>query len=428
MLIKKPSGIGRLFLFLQYQLILKMKKLLLPIMLLSAALFILNACCNKEKEQPYLVVLSMDAFRWDYPDSIPTPNLDLVAASGVKAVSLRPSYPSKTFPNHYTMATGLYPDHHGIVQNSFYDPDSNMHYAIRLREAVENGYFYGGEPIWVTAEKQGMKSASYFWVGSEAVIDGYKPSISKKYDWKVPYEDRIDSVLAWLQLPEPIRPHLIMWYMSEPDHLGHVYGPFAKEVNEMVMYQDTLLGIFMDKIAALPNADEINLIFTSDHGMQASNPDSTEYLEDYIQDSWVKDLQGYNPNYIIRAEEGCIDSLYHSLQQAEHLSTWKYGEVPAKLNYGTNPRCKDLMICADSAWRVKIRRDGREGSLGDHGYDNFNTDMHAIFYATGPAFKSGYSQPAFNNVDLYPLFAYILKLQPATVDGDLNNVKGMLVE
>ncbi|RLD76072.1 MAG: alkaline phosphatase family protein, partial [Bacteroidetes bacterium] len=302
-----------------------MKKTLTFLILVALVAFIVSSCCKKEKGQPYLVVLSMDAFRWDYPDSIPTPNLDMVAANGVKAVSLRPSYPSKTFPNHYTMATGLYPNNHGLVQNSFYDPDSQLHYTIRNRDAVENGYFYGGEPIWVTAEKQGMKSASFFWVGSEAIIDGYKPSISKIYDWRVPYEDRIDSVLAWLQLPPAIRPHLIMWYMSEPDHIAHEYGPFSKETREMVMYQDSLLGIFMDKIAALPNADEINLIFTADHGMQLSNPDSTEYLEDYIKQSWVKDIQGYNPNYIIQAEEDCIDSLYISMKKAKHLSSCKFG-------------------------------------------------------------------------------------------------------
>jgi alkaline phosphatase D len=405
-----------------------MKKI---IHLLSGLLIIslLNTCSiNNEEPQPYLVVLSMDAFRWDYPDSIPTPKLDAVAKDGVKAVSLRPAYPSKTFPNHYTMATGLYPDNHGIVQNSFYDPEINRHYAIRMREAVEDGSFYGGEPIWNTAEKQGVKSASFFWVGSEAKIDGLQPSIWKKYDWKVPYEDRMDSVLAWLQLPENQRPHLIMWYMSEPDHSGHTYGPFSEETNDMIMYQDTLIGIFMEKIAALPFADEINLVFTSDHGMQCSYPDSTEYLEDYIKESWTIDIQGYNPNYIIRAEEGCIDSIYTALQQAEHLTTWKYGEVPARFHYGTNPRCKDIMVVADSAWRVKIDRSGKKGNLGDHGYDNMNTDMHAIFYAIGPAFKKGYTQPTFNNVDLYPLFAHILKLQPAAVDGKFENVKGMLSE
>lgn len=405
-----------------------MRKAITLLFLLSIVSLYISSCCNKQDSKPYLVVLSMDGFRWDYPDSIPTPNLDAVAGKGVKAVSLQASFPTKTFPNHYTMATGLYPDHHGLVLNSFWDPDSNIYYAIRKREAVENGYFYGGEPIWNTAEKQGVKSASFFWVGSEATIGGYKPSISKKYDHKIPYEARMDSVIAWLQLPEAQRPHLVMWYMDEPDWTAHGYGPFATETNEVIMYQDTLLGIFMEKIAALPHADKINLIFTSDHGMQASDPERTEYLEDYIRESWIDKIQGYNPNFNIMAKDGCLDSLYQALQQAEHFKTWKAGEVPARLNYGSNKRCMDLVVCADSAWRIKIRRDDRRGSLGDHGYDNRNTDMHAIFYAMGPAFKSGHIHPTFNNVDLYPLMTHILGLEPAEVDGKFENVSGMLAE
>lgn len=403
-----------------------MKKVLIYILFFSAITFAVSSCCKKEESRPYLVVLSMDGFRWDYPDSIPTPNLDAIAATGVKAVSLMPAFPSKTFPNHYTMATGLYPNNHGIVLNSFWDPDSNIYYAISKRDAVENGYFYGGEPIWATAEKQGIRSASYFWVGSEAVIGGYQPSITKRYDWRVPYEDRIDSVLTWLQLPEAQRPHLIMWYMSEPDHSGHDYGPFARETNEVIMYQDSLLGVYIEKISALPNADEINLIITSDHGMQASSPDRTEYLEDYIKESWIAEIQGYNPNYNILAEEACLDSLYNALLLADHFKVWKADEVPERLHYGSNPRCMDLVVCADSAWRIKMKRDERRGSLGDHGYDNQNTDMHAIFYATGPAFKKDHLHPTFNNVDLYPLMAHILGLVPAEVDGKFGNVEEML--
>ncbi len=368
----------------------------------------------------------MDGFRWDYPDSVPTPNLDAIARDGVKAVALRPAFPSKTFPNHYTMATGLYPDHHGIVLNSFLDPATGRHYAIRDREAVGDGYFYGGEPIWVTAEKQGVRSASYFWVGTEADIQGMRPSIWKTYDNDFPYEQRIDSVLAWLQLPDDRRPRLIMWYMDEPDHSGHAYGPFSDETNKMIMYQDSLLGIYLKKISELPNAGDINLIITSDHGMQASDPERTEYLEDYLKESWIADLQGYNPNFNILAAEGCIDSIYTALLRAEHFSVWKAGEVPERLHYGTHPRCTDIIVCADSAWRIKPGRDNRRGSLGDHGYDNRNSDMHAIFYATGPAFRKGHLHPTFDNVDLYPLFAHILGLAPAPADGKFERVEGML--
>jgi len=216
--------------------------------------------------------------------------------------------------------------------------------------------------------------------------------------------------------------------MDEPDHSGHAFGPFSKETGKMIMYQDSLLGIYLQKISELPNAGDINLIITSDHGMQASDPERTEYLEDYLKESWIADLQGYNPNFNILAAEGCLDSIYNALLIGEHFSVWKAGEVPERLNYSTHPRCTDIIVCADSAWRLKPRRDNRRGSLGDHGYDNRNTDMYAIFYAMGPAFKKGYIQPVFNNVDLYPLMVHILGLVPAEVDGDFQDVAGMLID
>jgi alkaline phosphatase D len=239
----------------------------------------------------------------------------------------------------------------------------------------------------------------------------------------------MDSVLAWLQLPEEQRPQLIMWYMDEPDHSGHRHGPFSRHTDSVIMYQDSLLGVYLNRIAALPIADQINLIITSDHGMQASNPDSTEYLEDYIKEDWIAEIEGYNPNFNILAAEGCLDSLYSSLSKGKHFKVWKTGQLPARLNYGTNARCLDLVVCADSAWRIEGRRqEGRRPSYGDHGYDNRNTDMHAIFYAIGPVFKKGHLHPTFNNVDLYPLMAHILELTPAAVDGKIENVKEMLVK
>ena len=184
------------------------------------------SCKNSEQktEEPYVVMLSVDGFRWDYPDKVPTPNLDYIAENGVKAKSLKPAFPTKTFPNHYSMATGLYPDHHGIVLNSFYDEEMDKYYEIRNREAVENPDFYGGEPIWVTAENQNVTSASYFWVGSEAAVNGVSPTYWKKYDHSFHFEQRIDSVIAWLQLPEKERPHLILWYIHEPDNIGYRLG------------------------------------------------------------------------------------------------------------------------------------------------------------------------------------------------------------
>jgi len=392
-----------------------------------AGVLLLQYCkSNKPEESNYVVMLSLDGFRWDYPDSIPTPNLDQIAKTGVKAKSLQASFPTKTFPNHYSMATGLYPDHHGIVLNSFYDPKMDAYYAIRDREAVMNAEFYGGEPIWVTAEKQGITAASCFWVGSEAAIKGISPTYWKQYEHQLPFEQRIDTVIHWLSLPEKMRPHLITWYIHEPDAVGHRYGPFSPELSKTVTYLDSLVGIFIQRVNKLPYAKKINIIVTSDHGMGCISEERVVYLDDFIKESWVRTIQGGNPNFNIMAQENCLDSVYSSLKALEHISVWKSSEVPERFHYGNNPRITDIVVLADSAWSIGLRESNYDYNGGTHGYDNANTDMHAIFYACGPAFKKSHIQPTFNNTDLYTLIAHILGLKAAPNDGSFNNVKDML--
>ena len=404
----------------------KMKKflLLLPILL------VFISCSNQQKSEedsPYIVMLSVDGFRWDYADKVPTPNLDKIAKMGVKAESLKASFPTKTFPNHYSMATGLYPDHHGIVLNSFYDPPTQRHYSIFDREAVEDGYFYGGEPIWVTAEKQGVISGSYFWVGSESEIKGVRPTYWKRYDHDFPYEQRIDSVISWLQKPAELRPHLILWYIDEPDGTGHKSGPDSKEMKDKIVELDFLIGYFMAEIQDLPIADKINILVTSDHGMGNVSEERKVVLEEHLTMDWIEEMQGYNPNYNIKVKDGYYDSVFNELKKIEHIAFWKSDMVPERLHYGKSDRTLDLVVVADSSWSLVPSADKKVG-FGAHGYDNKNKDMFAIFYAYGPAFKENYISPSFNNVDIYPLIAHILNLQPAIIDGSLDNVKGLLKE
>lgn len=406
--------------------LLNMKKIIFSVLILPLIL----SCTHQsesEKELSYVVMLSVDGFRWDYADKVATPNLDKIARMGVKAESLKASFPTKTFPNHYSMATGLYPDHHGIVLNSFFDPPTGRHYSIFDREAVEDGYFYGGEPIWVTAENQGVISGSYFWVGSEAEIKGVRPTYWKKYEHKFPYKQRIDSVISWLQKPDEIRPHLVLWYFDEPDHTGHVFGPDSQELEDKIIELDFLIGYFIAEIEKLPIADKINVIVTSDHGMANISDERRVALEDNLTMEWVAEMQGYNPNYNIKVKDGYIDSIYNQLEKIEHISFWKSEMVPERFHYGSNDRTLDFVVVADSSWSLVPSLEKSVG-FGAHGYDNNNKDMHAIFHAYGPAFKENYTSPSFNNVDIYPLIAQILNLKPAEVDGSLDNVKGLLKE
>ncbi|MCF6242749.1 MAG: ectonucleotide pyrophosphatase/phosphodiesterase [Bacteroidales bacterium] len=379
---------------------------------------------NSKKDKPYLIVLSMDGFRWDYPDKVHTPNLDSIEKNGVRG-KMQPSFPTKTFPNHYTMATGLYPDNHGIVANEFWDDSLKLFYRIPDRKSVKNPAFYKGEPIWVSAEKQKLTAATLFWVGSETPIKGIQATYWKDYQHNMPFEDRIDTVISWLQLPENKRPHLIMWYLHEPDGVGHKFGPESEQTFKKVVYLDSLIGVFLQKLKNTEIADKVNLIFTSDHGMCPISTNRIIYLEDILDTADVALITGANPVYNIKVKKGKLDKVYQSLQ-IEHIKCWKSGALPPRLHYGNNPRDLDLVIVADSSWSIERKHKKFVDYNGTHGYDNANNDMYAIFYAIGPAFKKGYKQKLFINTDLYLLFAKILKLNPGKTDGNINHIKSML--
>ncbi|MCF7825741.1 MAG: ectonucleotide pyrophosphatase/phosphodiesterase [Candidatus Marinimicrobia bacterium] len=408
----------------------KIIQAIVPVLLIT---LIISACTSnpyvsKIPKEQYVVMLSLDGCRWDYPQMADMPNLESIARDGVKLESLQPCFPSKTFPNHYSMATGLYPDQHGIVQNTFYDSTMDAHYKISDRNAVENAAFYDGEPIWVTAEKQGMKTASFYWVGSEAPISGIYPSRWKRYDQHFPYEARVDSVVAWLSLPEKERPRLITWYYPEPDGVGHKFSPESDEVKLTLEYLDSLIGDFRQKLSQLPFADQVNVIVTSDHGMARISGDKMIYFDDYIQTTWLDTSLGGNPVWLLDTKEGCLDLVYNSLKQVPHVQIWKKDSIPEYLHYGSNQRVMDLVVSADINWSIGWRTHEVPATFvgGTHGYDPRYKDMHAIFYAAGPAFKHGYVHPTVENINIYPLIAKILKLKPAETDGKLENVSHML--
>jgi predicted AlkP superfamily pyrophosphatase or phosphodiesterase len=389
--------------------------------------FALLGCKQQQKTespQPYLIIVSMDGLRWDYPDRAYTPTFDSIEKVGVKAQGLIPSFPSKTFPNHYSLATGLYPDNHGIVLNQFHDPELNMDYAISDRESVENPIFYGGEPIWVTAEKQSMITASYFWVGSEAKIKGIQPTFTKKYDHHFPFENRVDSVINWLDMPYAERPHLVMLYFHEPDHIGHVFGPVSDSINQCVEDLDMLLNKLCQKINKLNIKDSVNLIVLADHGMMQI--DQVVYLDQFIDTNWFERIVGYNPNFCFEPKPEYFDTAFAALQAIEGITTWKSGELPERLHYGHNPRTLDIICVANENYGVGFS--WQKGDInGAHGYDNAFTDMQAIFYASGPAFKKNFKSGTFENVNIYPLAAEILNIIPEKVDGSIENVKHLLI-
>lgn len=382
---------------------------------------------TQTKNDTYVLLISLDAYRWDYPEVFNTPNLKKIAQDGVRAKSLISCYPSKTFPNHYSIVTGLHPDHHGIVNNSFHDSELG-YYAIGNRKSVENGAFYQGEPIWVTAEKQGVKSASYFWVGSEAPIQGIQPTYWKKYNQKTTFEQKIDTVIHWFSLPENERPRLVTFYHYQPDWTSHDYGPLAKETQQVAEQLDSLIGVFMAKLNTLPIANKINVIVLSDHGMADISSDKYINLSQHLNKSWFSTITGGNPVYSLQPKAEFYKQSLDSLKKINHLKVWERNEIPKRYVYGTNPRVNDILVESELGWSVAWVDDKDKYTGGTHGYDNLIPEMQGIFFAKGPAFKKGFVHESFMNTNIYPIMAKILGLQPAKVDGDIDTVKRIFIK
>lgn len=393
------------------------------ITLLGILILILVSCAKADKKH-YTVIVSLDGFRWDYPSLYSTPNLDKMAEKGVSAVML-PSFPASTFPNHYTLATGLVPDHNGIINNSFWNPKTQKRYSMGDSATRYNPEYYLGEPIWITAQKQGVKTGILYWVGSDIPIKDTYPTHYKVWDDtpRLTFTERIDTVLAWLNKPEAERPQLIMLYLEEPDMAGHIYGPESEDTGKVVHYVDSLMGVLSTQIAALPHASQVNFIVTSDHGMTDISPERVVDATLYINPDWCELVDGATPTSIF-TKEGYRDSVYNALKGVEHIHVWKKEEIPAELNYGSSDRIGDIVVTPELGWQFTNKP---KNSKGAHGYFPQSPDMQVMFRAYGPDFKKSYvSESTFVNVDIYPLLARLLYIEPEITDGEFERIKGLL--
>ena len=402
------------------------RRFILGIVLVVVILLAGFLTTGKRSYKSYVVMVSFDAFRWDYDSIYQTPNIDRLGKQGVMAEKLISCFPSNTFPNHYSIATGLYPDHHGIVNNSFYAPDLGLSYRISDREAVGNPDFYKGEPVWVTAMKQGSIAASFFWVGSEAPVAGMHPTYWKIYDESITYGERIDTVIKWLSYPKARRPRLVTLYFDEPDATSHDFGPVAAETGAVVARLDSLLGVLRDKLSNLPYGRRINLILLSDHGMSQVSSERYNNIRDIIPERMTNSINGGNPVYMINPASEKADSILLLLNKTRGVKAWKKEDLPAEWHYGTSPRISEIVAVADSGWYLGMRPNTRQFTGGAHGYDNMNSDMAGIFYASGPAFRKGYSISRLDNIDIYNLVCRILDLEPADNDGDPSHISNLL--
>ncbi|HEY4320273.1 MAG TPA: ectonucleotide pyrophosphatase/phosphodiesterase [Gemmatimonadales bacterium] len=374
-----------------------------------------------------VVLVSLDAFRWDYLQRPYAVNLRRLAAEGVHAQRMIPAFPSLTFPNHYTLVTGLYPEHHGIVSNTIFDSTLGT-FRISDTAAVRNPAWWGGEPIWVTAEKQGVRSGAFFWPGSEAGQGGVRPTRWLKFNDRFPNAARVDSVLDWLTLPGDQALRMITLYYSDVDHAGHSYGPDSPQVDSAIARVDTMIGKLMDGIAARGLSHRVNLIVVSDHGMTGRSPDRAIFLDDYINLNDVTIVEAASLGQLI-PKPGKLETVYAALHgHNPHMAVYRKADVPARFHYNDNRRITPIVIIPDTGFTLTTHAAFavRPPTGGEHGYDNLLPTMGASFIAAGPAFRHDYTSAPFQNIHVYDLLCHILGIRPAPNDGSLDSTRVLL--
>jgi len=390
---------------------------------LFALLFSLSAAARQT-----VLLVSIDGFRTDYLARGVTPNLSALAAGGVQA-AMRPSFPSLTFPNHYTLVTGRYPDHHGIVDNMMDDPSrAHPHFTYSDHESSqEPAWWEEATPLWVSVQRQGGHAATLFWPGSETEIHGVRPDHYLPYDKGMADSDRVGQVLAWLDLPEDARPSFLTLYFDKVDTAGHHEGPDSAAVNQALGGVDAAIGQLIEGLKQRGLGGQIDLIVVADHGMAAIK--HTIYIDDIVPPADIHvvadgAMMGLAP------APGAEDRAGKALFAAHrHMVCRKKQDMPARLHYGANPRVPAILCLADPGWVITTHEAAAKRTspyVATHGYDNRAKDMAALFIANGPDFRAGVRHAGFDNVDIYPLMAKLLGVTPESNDGKLADVADML--
>ena len=378
---------------------------------------------DRGRRQPYLVLVSIDGFRFDYLDRYPAPALRSLAASGVRARALIPAYPTLTFPNHYSIATGLWPANHGIVANNFPGDHASDWYAYKDRTSVQDGRWYGGEPIWVAAELHGMVSAAFFFVGTEAAVSGIAPTHWRAFDREVPGEARVDQVLEWLSEPPATRPHVVTLYFEEVDETSHRHGPGSPQSIAAIANVDRHIGRLVSGIGALGIADGVTIMIVSDHGQSSYRKDAEALVLERVVDLEgfsVVDGGSYAFLFAVNATRERLVEVRDAINAAwQHGRAWLDSEAPAGWHVTAGSRFPEIIVQADPGHGV-IASSERDYIMtaGDHGWAPEFEDMHGIFIAAGPRLPRGRLIEPLRVVDLYPLMREVLNLPAVPVDGD----------
>ena len=387
-------------------------------------------CWPTTPSGPAIVVLvSIDGFRWDYLQRFAPPTLTRLAAEGVRAEGLVPQFPSMTFPNHYTIVTGLRLAHHGILSNNMETADIPGRFSMSNRDVQADPRWWGGEPIWNTAERQGQIAAAMFWPGSETAIGGHHATFWREFDDGLPNEARVAQVLEWLRLPESTRPSFLTLYFSDVDSAGHRHGPESVEVRDAVAAVDRSVASLVAGVGALDVSGRVHYVIVSDHGMAAVTPERILMLDDYV-DLEAVNVVDWAPVLALSPKNGDVEALYRALHDKHPaLKVYRNHEIPDVYGLAGHSRVQSVVGILDEGWYMGSHRDRerwkagtRQPIAGAHGYDARLESMRGLFIAAGPRFARGVVVPPFESIHIYSLVCALLGIEPAPNDGDYRTI------
>ncbi|KAF8768457.1 Ectonucleotide like protein [Argiope bruennichi] len=389
-----------------------------------------SSCPPSFEGIPPLLLVSVDGFRADYLDRGLTPTIEKLSLCGVRTPYMQPVFPTKTFPNHFSQVTGLYPAWHGIVDNFMNDTETRKIFKLGKSSILEP-FWWEAEPIWVSAVKQGKKAATYFWPGSDVKINGTRPTYYKNYSSSVPFEERVDQVHRWLDYPPSDRPSVITLYFNEPDSSAHSHGVYSKEVDEALVKVDRAIERLFAGLQMRNLTDCINVFITSDHGMTDISCSRSINIGKFVDVSTVRNTEG--PMGRLQVLEEANTSLEAVLQELrcrdEHMRVYFREQLPVRAHYSNHRRIEPIFIDVDSGWNL-LRREPKVGewkcSGGMHGYDNLWPDMRAFFTAIGPSLKRNFSAEPFINTELYELMCELIDIVPNPNNGTKGGLHHLL--
>lgn len=399
-------------------------------LVLALSLVLAGGLVQARERAPQLTILiSMDGFRADYLDRGLTPNLKALADEGARG-TMRPSFPSLTYPNHYTLVTGKRPDRNGVVGNVMEDAAiGGPQFTMNAPTASDPRWWSQAKPFWWSVERQGKRAAAMFWPGSEVAIDGVRPSHWMKYDHGLPYEVRVDQVLAWLDRADGPPLAFTTLYFDAADTEGHHYGPDSPELNAALVELDRNIGRLVDGLKARGRFEATDIVIVADHGMAPLPAANRVVLDDLIDLTRIRLItKGAVTSFTPQPGQARAVEAAFLRKRPPHMTCWKKSAIPARFHYGRNARVPAIVCLSETGWYTTTRAaqakpgkwDGKDG--GAHGFDPYDLRMRAVFVAHGPSFKPGVVLPVFDNVDVYPLLARITEVKPEKGDGSLRVV------